>query len=89
MLRRSITGETIKYNIAVDYYGTTYEGYLTEEQILKLASPSFDKGSNNVKLRLDKLSKSYIKTMLEDNGNITIIRNKGDGHSTLYSAIRA
>lgn len=89
LLRRSITGETIKYGIAVEYYGTTYEGYLTEEQILKLASPSFDKGTNNIKLRLDKLSKSTIKTMLENNGNVTIIKDKGSGHSTLYSAIRA
>ena len=89
LLRRSITGETIKYGIAVEYYGTTYEGYLTEEQILKLASPSFDRGSNNIKLRLDKLSKSTIKTMLENNGNVTVIKDKGSNHSTLYSAIRA
>lgn len=89
LLRQSITGETIKYAIAVEYYGTTYEGYLTEEQILKMASPSFDRGSNTIKLRLDALSKGRIVSMLQDSGNYKIIQDKGLGHSTLYSAIRA
>lgn len=89
LLRRSITGENIKYGIAVEYYGTTYEGYLTEEQILRMASPSFDRGSNTIKLRLDALSKGRIVSMLQESGNYNIIQDKGAGHSTLYSAIRA
>lgn len=89
LLRQSITGESIKYAIAVEFYGTTYEGYFTEEQILKLASPSFDRGSNNVKLRLDALSKGTIVNLLRENGNYTIIGSKGQEQSTLYSSIQA
>jgi hypothetical protein len=42
-----------------------------------LASPSFDRGSNNVKLRLDALSKGTIVNLLRENGNYTIIGSKG------------
>lgn len=89
LLRETITGESIKYAIAVEYYGTTYEGYLTEEQILKMASPSFDRGSNTIKLRLDALSKGRIVSMLQESGDYQIIQDRGMTHSTLYSAIRA
>jgi hypothetical protein len=76
MLRQSFTGEVIKYAVAVEFYGKTYEGYLTEEQILRLASPSFDRGTNVIKLRLDALSKSCIIETMKNNGNYTIIDDK-------------
>ena len=89
LLRRSITGEKIKYKVAIEYYGTTYEGQLSEEQILSMASPSFDRGSNTIKLRLDALSKAKIVSLMQQDGNYKVIQNKGIGHSTLYSSIRA
>ena len=90
MLRQSFTGEVIKYAVAVEFYGKTYEGYLTEEQILRLASPSFDRGTNVIKLRLDALSKSRIIETMKNNENYTIIDDKkSEQHSTLYSSIRA
>ena len=45
-LRESITGEVIKYSIGVEFRGSFYEGYLSEDELLKLASPSFDNKTN-------------------------------------------
>lgn len=89
LLRQSITGESIKYAVAVEFYGTTYEGYLTEDQILKLASPSFDHGTNNIKLRLDALSKGTIVNLLQESGSYAIIGSKKEQQPTLYSSIQA
>lgn len=87
-LRESITGEVIKYSIGVEFRGSFYEGYLSEDELLKLVSPSFDKKTNSIKLRLDALSKGAI---LKAFPQITFkSKIKGDEkHSTLYSSIRS
>lgn len=84
-MREFFTGETIKYQVGIEYYGKLYEGILSLEQIMSLAKvvPNW-KGSvdNLIKLRLNT-SKGNLARQLEQ------VSDDAEGHSSLWSAIRS
>lgn len=89
LLRETITGEEIRYFIGVEYRGKLYEGYVSMQQILDMAkaTPQW-KGSlsSSVKLRLSGTNKGALASLLDE---VDDFRKNGEGHSTLYSSVKA